>query len=72
MKVAPYESSSLVVLAKYLFETVVLFSINYLFAQNSIFIYSIYACVYTLGILAKCLVFSIFMCSFERVTAVLN
>ena len=47
MAVAPYESSSLVVLAKYLFETVVLFSINYLFAQNSkLYLFTLYMLVF--------------------------
>ena len=56
-------SYKLVVLAKYSLATV-LFSITYLFAQNSNYIYLIYACDYTLGTVTEYLVFFIFPCSF--------
>ena len=48
-------------------------SITYLFTQNSkLYLFILYACVYTLGILTEYLVFFIFLCSFERVTTVSN
>ena len=44
-------------------------SITYLFTQNSkLYLFILYACVYTLGILTEYLVFFIFLCSFEHVT----
>ena len=48
-------------------------SITHLFTQNSkLYLFILYACVYTLGILTEYLVFFIFLCSFERVTTVSN